>query len=74
MIGRRTAISLLFYMLALLFLSGKGHVAAQQIARDETALRITAVDTSAFPTVRVRVLATGAGGARIEDLSRLMVR
>lgn len=74
MIGRPTRVRLLFYLLALTLLSGAGQLAAQQVARDETAVRITAVDTSTFPTVRVRLLATGAGGAPLADLSRLTLR
>jgi len=74
MIGRPMRVRLLFYVLALALLSGNGHLAAQQVARDETAVRITAVDTSDFPTVRVRLLITGAGGAPLADLSRLTLR
>lgn len=48
--------------------------AAQQVAREELGVRITAVDASAFPTVRVRVLTTGPDSAPVVDLSRLLLR
>lgn len=68
--SRRT----LFYLAALLALVLGRPAAAQQVERERDDLRITAVDTSAFPTVAVRVLTTTAGSAPIADLSRLALR
>lgn len=78
MIDRRAGRVLLFYMIALVIAglsSGRyAPVAAQQVERQNDNLRITAVDTSAFPTVAVRVLATTKGSAPIVDLTRLILR
>lgn len=74
MISRRTHFRPLLLALALAWLCGTRYATAQQVEREETAVRITAIDTSAFPTVRVRLLLTGAGGARVTDLSRLGLR
>ncbi len=78
MIGPRRRIGPLFYALALTLLVAQGVVAqgvvAQGVAREALGVRITAVDTGDFPTVRVRVLATGPGSAPAGDLSRLLLR
>ena len=71
MIARRIRTSILFTLLALLI--GLPAV-AQQVPGQRDDLRITAVDASAFPTVAVRVLTTGAGSAPVADLSRLVLR
>ena len=60
MIGRQTRIGPLFIVLALALLLSP-RVAAQQVAREELGVRITTVDATGFPTVRVRVLTTGPG-------------
>ena len=73
MIGRQTRIGPLFLVLALAMLLSP-HVAAQQVAREELGIRITAVDATGFPTVRVRVLTTGPGSARVTDTTRLLLR
>jgi hypothetical protein len=73
MTGRPARTLILLHILALLLVAARG-AAAQQVERQETAVRITAVDTADFPTVRVRVLASGSGGAPVGDLSRLMLR
>ncbi len=73
MIGPPRRMSLLFYALAFALLAAPG-VLAQGIAREALGVRITAVDTSHFPTVRVRVLTTGPGSAPAGDLSRLLLR
>ena len=73
MIGRTKRIGLLFYALALALLSAP-HIAAQTVAREELGVRVTAVDASGFPTVRVRVLTTGPGSAPVADTSRLLLR
>lgn len=49
-------------------------VEARQVERQNNNLRITAVDTSALPTVVVRVLTTTNGSAPITDLTRLILR
>ena len=75
MIGRRTKVVLLFYVAALpALLFGPLRAAAQQVQGERDDLRVTAVDTTGFPTVAVRVLTTAAGGAPITDLSRLILR
>mgnify|MGYP001249996050 CR=1 FL=1 len=74
MIDRRPARGLLFYIAALGLLFLGRPAAAQQIQGERTDLRVTAVDTTAFPTVKVRVLATSAGSAPVNDLSRLVLR
>ena len=73
MIGRQTRIGPLFIVLALALLLSP-RVAAQQVAREELGVRITTVDATGFPTVRVRVLTTGPGSARVSDTSRLLLR
>ena len=73
MIGPRKHISPLFYDLALALLAAPS-IAAQGVAREALGVRITAVDTADFPTVRVRVLTTGPGSAPAGDLSRLLLR
>ena len=73
MIGRTKRIGLLFYALALALVFAP-HIAAQTVAREELGVRVTAVDTTAFPTVRVRVLTTGPGSAPVADTSRLLLR
>jgi len=73
MIGPRRRIGPLFYALALTLLAAQG-VVAQGVAREALGVRITAVDTGDFPTVRVRVLTTGPGSAPAGDLSRLLLR
>ena len=73
MIGRTKRIGLLFYALALALLSAP-HIAAQTVAREELGVRVTAVDATGFPTVRVRVLTTGPGSAPVADTSRLLLR
>jgi hypothetical protein len=45
-----------------------------QVESETVDLRLTAIDYSDFPVVRLRLLATGKGGAPISDLSRLTVR
>ena len=73
MIGRTKRIGLLFYALALALLSAP-HIAAQTVAREELGVRVTTVDATGFPTVRVRVLTTGPGSAPVADTSRLLLR
>ena len=73
MIGRTKRIGLLFYALAMALLSAP-HIAAQTVAREELGVRVTAVDATGFPTVRVRVLTTGPGSAPVADTSRLLLR
>jgi hypothetical protein len=73
MIGRTKRIGLLFYALALALLSAP-HIAAQTVAREDLGVRVTAVDATGFPTVRVRVLTTGPGSAPVADTSRLLLR
>ncbi len=73
MIGLRRRIGPLFYALALALLAAP-MVGAQGIAPEALGVRITAVDTGDFPTVRVRVLTTGPGSAPAGDLSRLLLR
>ncbi len=73
MSGRTKRIGLLFYALILALLSGPS-VAAQTVAREELGVRITGVDATGFPTVRVRVLTTGPGSAPVADTSRLLLR
>ena len=63
----------LLYALALALLLA-ARAGAQQVPREGLGVRITAVDTSDFPTVRVRVLTTGPGSAPAPDLSRLLLR
>lgn len=53
---------------------GYARVDARQVERQNNDLRITAVDTSAFPTVAVRVLTTTNDGAPITDLTHLILR
>jgi hypothetical protein len=74
MIDRQPARGLLFYiaMLGLLLLGQPA--AAQQVQGERTDLRVTAVDSAPFPTVKVRVLATAAGNAPVGDLTRLVLR
>ncbi len=74
MIIRRGATRSLFYVALIGLLLAAGRVLAQQVEREREDVRITAVATSAFPTVAVRVLTTAAGGAPIADLSRLVLR
>lgn len=75
MIGRRLRTGTLFYIAALLMMLGvTPFAAAQQVEGERNDLRITAVDSSTFPTVAVRVLTTAAGSAPIADLSRLILR
>ena len=73
MIGRTKRIGLLIYALALALLAAPP-IAAQTVAREELGVRVTAVDATAFPTVRVRVLTTGPGSAPVADTSRLLLR
>ena len=73
MIGRQNRIGPLLLALALALLLSP-RLAAQQVAREELGVRITAVDATGFPTVRVRVLTTGPGSARVSDTSRLLLR
>jgi hypothetical protein len=73
MIGRTKRIRLLFYALALALLC-VSPVGAQTVAREALGVRVTAVDASGFPTVRVRVLTTGPGSAPVADTSRLLLR
>lgn len=65
----------LFYiaLLATLFLGAAAPLPAQ-VESETVNLRITGIDYTGFPTVRVRVLATGRGGEPITDLSRLAAR
>lgn len=72
--GRGTSRHTLFYLATLLALVVWRPAAAQQVEGERNDLRITSVDTSAFPTVAVRVLTTSGGGAPIDDLSRLVLR
>jgi len=74
MTNRPTARNLLFYIVALGALLLARPAAARQVQSERTDLRITAVDSAAFPTVNVRVLATTAGSAPVGDLSRLILR
>lgn len=74
MIVRRATNRALFYVALLGALLLARPVMAQQIERERDDVRITAVDTSAFPTVAVRVLTTATAGAPIADLSRLVLR
>lgn len=74
MINRRTAGRLLFYIAGLAVLLRGLPLAAQQVQRETSDLRITAVDTAVFPTVSVRLLTTDAGSAPISDLARLVLR
>lgn len=74
MINRRTARSLLFYIIGLAVLLRGLPLAAQQVERETEDLRITAVDSTAFPTVTARVLTTTEGSAPIADLIRLVLR
>ncbi len=77
MIDGRTRRSLLFYiaLLAAAALLGRHtRLEARQVERQNNALRITAVDTSAFPAVTVRILTTTQGSAPIADLTRLVLR
>ncbi len=73
MIGLRRRIGPLFYALALALLAAPA-IFAQGVAPEALGVRITAVDTGDFPTVRVRVLTTGPGSAPAGDLSRLLLR
>ena len=73
MIGRTKRIGLLFYALALALLSAPS-IAAQTVAREALGVRVTGVDATGFPTVRVRVLTTGPGSAPVTDTSRLLLR
>ncbi len=74
MTDRPSARSLLFYIAALGVLLLARPAAARQVQGERTDLRITAVDSTAFPTVNVRVLTTTAGSAPVGDLSRLILR
>lgn len=77
MIDRQAGRLLLFYMMALAIAAlfgGTARVNARQVERQNNDLRVTAVDTSAFPTVAVRVLTTANGSAPIDDLTRLILR
>ena len=74
MTDRPMARNLLFYIIALGALLLARPAAARQVQSERTDLRITAVDSTAFPTVNVRVLATAAGSAPVGDLSRLILR
>lgn len=71
MIGRLTWFPLLFYLLVVFLPATDG---AAQVAREQTSLRVTAIDTSEFPAVHVRVLAAGPGSAPVDDLSALLLR
>lgn len=73
MIDWRTARRILFYTAAAWLLVASP-LFAQQVPRESNNLRITAVDSGAFPTVTVRVLTTTAGSAPIDDLTRLILR
>ena len=73
MIGRTKRIGLFFYALALALLSVP-QVGAQTVAREELGVRVTGIDVTGFPTVRVRVLTTGPGSAPVADTSRLLLR
>jgi len=76
--GRRTGNLLLFYIAVMaataLLLGRHAPIDARQVERQNNDLRITAVDTSAFPTVAVRILTTTNGSAPIADLTRLILR
>lgn len=74
MIDRQTARRILFYIAAAALLLVAAPLFAQQVPRESNALRITDVDSGAFPTVTVRVLTTTAGSAPIGDLTRLVLR
>ena len=74
MIDRRTARGLLFYIAVLAALWRGLPLGAQQVQGERDDLRVTAVDSTAFPTVSVRVLTTTAGSAPIADLTRLVLR
>ncbi len=74
MINRRTAGKLLFYIAGLAVLLRGLPLAAQQVQRETSDLRITAIDVAVFPTVSVRLLTTDAGSAPIADLTRLVLR
>jgi len=74
MINRPTVKGLLFYIAALGVLLLARPVGARQVQGERTHVRITAVDSAAFPTVKVRVLTTTAGSGPVEDLSRLVLR
>ncbi len=74
MTDRPSARSLLFYIAALGVLLLARPAAARQVQSERTDLRITAVDSTAFPMVNVRVLTTTAGSAPVGDLSRLILR
>lgn len=74
MIDRRRARRVLFYILAMLMAASGLPLAAQQIQRENNDLRITSIDTPAFPSVAVRILTTTTGSAPIPDLTRLILR
>ena len=61
MIDRQTARRILLYIAAAALLLVAAPLFAQQVPRESNALRITDVDSGAFPTVTVRVLTTTAG-------------
>ena len=75
MIGRRTATALLFYIVLLpALLATVSYPAGEPIEGERNDLRITGIDSSAFPRISVRVLTTTKGGGPIDDLSRLVLR
>ncbi len=74
MIDQGTARRILFYGATVILLLVASPSFAQQVPRESDDLRITAVDSGAFPTVTVRVLTTTAGSAPIGDLTRLVLR
>ncbi len=74
MIDQGTARRILFYGATVILLLVASPSFAQQVPRESDDLRITAVDSGAFPTVTVRVLTTAAGSAPIDDLTRLVLR
>lgn len=66
---------LLFYIAVLaILLFGSAGLLTAQVESEIINLRLTGVDHSDFPAVRVRVLATGKGSEPINDFSRLVVR
>ena len=74
MIDRPTVRVFLFYIGALGLLLLVRPTAAHQVQGERNDLRVTAVDSTAFPTVKARVLATGPGSAPVGDLTRLVLR
>jgi hypothetical protein len=72
---RNDKVRLLFYIfVALLTLRATLSIVSGQVESEIINLQVTEVDRTDFPTVRARVLASGAGSEAITDLSRLAVR